>query len=328
MKSAQKKVLVTGAGGFIGSHLCETLVGQGYSVKALIRYNSRNYRGWLEDSPLAGEIEFVTGDIRNFDSVRSAMQGVTRVFHLAALIGIPYSYSSPDSYVDTNVKGTLNMLQAGRDAGLERFVHTSTSEVYGTARTVPINESHPLNPQSPYAASKVGADALALSFFHSFALPVAVVRPFNTYGPRQSARAIIPTIITQILDGKRAVSLGSLTPTRDFTFVQDTVDGFLQAGTSPAAVGEVINLGTGREISVKDLLLTIAGLMKVKVRINSEARRQRPKDSEVRRLCSDYGKARRLLRWEPKVSIEEGLEKTIAWFRDHKTLYDPGLYHV
>ena len=248
------KTLVTGAGGFIASHLVEELVHKGHEVRAFVRYNSRNLWGWLEDSPCRDSIEIISGDVRDYDLVKSAVEGCDTVFHLAALIGIPYSYVSPLAYVRTNVEGTYNILQASRECGVERVVHTSTSEIYGTAQYVPIDEAHPVNPQSPYAASKASADFLALSYHRSSGLPVTVVRPFNTYGPRQSARAIIPTVISQILDGKKSLSLGNLTPTRDLTFVSDTVSGFLAASASPQTVGETVNLGPGSEISIGDLV--------------------------------------------------------------------------
>lgn len=322
------KVLVSGASGFIGSHLCEALVKKGCDVRAFVRYNSVNSWGWLESSPILPEIEIVSGDVRNYDSVVKAVEGVDVIFHLAALIGIPYSYTSPDSYVDTNIKGTLNMLQAARTFGVKRFVHTSTSEVYGSAQFVPISEAHPINPQSPYAASKASADALALSFYHSFGVPVSVVRPFNTFGPRQSARAVIPAIITQLLTGKPEIKLGSLHPTRDLAFVSDTVNGFIRASVSKKSVGEVINLGTGRDISIGDLAKLIIKIMGVKASIVSDKSRKRPKRSEVECLRSDNGKAKKLLNWKPDFSLEEGLKKTISWLENNHKSYKADIYNV
>ena len=324
----KKKVLVTGAGGFIGSHLCEFLVKNGYKVRAFIRYNSLNSWGWLEKSPCCKQIEVVTGDIRNYDSVKHAMKGINRVFHLAALIGIPYSYYSPDSYIDTNIKGTMNILQASREFGVERIVHVSTSEVYGTAQFVPINENHPVNPQSPYAASKSAADFLALSFYRSFNLPVAVARPFNTYGPRQSARAVIPTIITQMLQGKKKIKLGALKPTRDLTYVEDIVKGFMLAGESDGAVGEVINFGNNSEISIGNLAKLIAVCLNCKVTVESDSKRARPIKSEVERLMADNIKAKKILNWSPEYNLERGLKKTIAWFKENQGAYKPDIYNI
>ena len=322
------KVLVTGASGFIGSHLCEALVKKGCDVRAFVRYNSVNSWGWLESSPILPEIEVVAGDVRNYDSVAKAVEGVEVIFHLAALIGIPYSYTSPDSYVDTNIKGTLNMLQAAKTVGVKRFIQTSTSEVYGSAQFVPISEAHPINPQSPYAASKASADALALSFYQSFGVPVSVVRPFNTFGPRQSARAVIPAIITQLLSGKPEIKLGSLHPTRDLTFVSDTVNGFIRAAVSKKSIGEVINLGTGRDISIGDLAKLIFKIMGVKAGIVSDKSRKRPKRSEVECLRSDNGKAKKLLNWKPDFSLEEGLKKTISWLENNHKSYKADIYNV
>ena len=322
------KVLVTGAGGFIGSHLSESLAKKGYQVKAFIRYNSRNSWGWLENSPQKDSIEIITGDIRNYDSVKNAVRQTEIVFHLAALIGIPYSYTSPDSYVDTNVKGTLNVLQAARELKVKKVVHTSTSEVYGTAQFVPITEEHPINPQSPYAASKAAADLLALSFYRSFGLPMIICRPFNAYGPRQSARAIVPTIITQILNGNKKIRLGSIHTTRDLTFVKDTVEGFIKAGESKKAAGEVINIGNNQEISIKDLVALISGLMRVRVSIQSDSIRKRPGTSEVERLMGDNKKAARILGWSPAYTLEEGLKDTIHWLKLNKDLYKADIYNV
>lgn len=325
-----KKVLVTGAGGFIGSHLVEKLVQKGRKVKAFVRYNSNNSWGWLETSKCKDNIEVVSGDIRDSDIVRYAMKDVDTVFHLAALIGIPYSYVSPEAYLETNIKGSLNVFQAARDFGVKKVVHTSTSEIYGTAEFVPIHEKHPVNPQSPYAASKSAADVLSLSFYRSFDLPVVVVRPFNTYGPRQSARAIIPTIITQILSGNKKIKLGKLTPTRDLTFVEDTTEGFILAEGSNTAVGEIINLGNNHEISVGDLAHLIAHMMGTKITIQVESKRTRPLKSEVDRLMADNSKAKKLLKWTPAHDLERGLNKTIEWFKegDHLKRYKSGIYNV
>lgn len=321
-----KKAFVSGADGFIGSHLTHALVTAGLQVRSFLCYNSFGSWGWLEDaksSPSQGLTVF-SGDIRDPHGIQKAIEGCDLVLHLAALIGIPYSYHSPDSYVDTNIKGTLNILQAARDLGVKRVIHTSTSEVYGTPQTVPIREDHPLQGQSPYSATKIGADQLALSFYHSFGLPVTILRPFNTYGPRQSARAVIPTIITQILKGKREIQLGSIHPTRDLVFVEDTVDGFLRALEAPNIAGEVIHLGTGHEISIGDLANLIAELMGVKIRVREDAQRVRPKGSEVERLVADASKAKKLLGWEPKYAGREGLKKgllkTIEWFRKPENL--------
>ena len=320
-----KRVLVTGAGGFIGSHLTERLVEVGANVRALVHYNALGTWGWLDQSPVCSDVEVVAGDICDRDSVRQAMQGVEIVFHLAALIAIPYSYHAPASYVRTNVEGTLNVLQVSRELDVARVVHTSTSEVYGTARYVPIDEAHPLQGQSPYSASKIGADKLAEAFRLSFDLPVVIVRPFNTFGPRQSARAIIPTIITQCLTGE-TVRLGNLYPTRDLSYVSDIMEGFLLAASVPAAVGQTINLGSGREIRVGDLAQLIARLVGQPIAIESDEQRVRPDKSEVERLLADNTLARTLLGWEPVVSLEAGLERTIEWMRQHLERYRPGVY--
>ena len=322
------KVLVTGAGGFIGSHLAEYLVSLGHSVRAFVRYNSSSSSGWLDTSPLAGEMEIIRGDIRDFDSVKSAVSDTEAVFHLAALIGIPYSYVSPLAYIRTNMEGSYNILQAARECDVRRVVHTSTSEIYGTAQRVPIDETHPVNPQSPYAASKSAADQLALSYYRSFALPVTVVRPFNTYGPRQSARAIIPTIASQLAFGQKVLRLGNLTPTRDLNFVEDTVRGFVQVGLCDAAVGEVCNLANGKEISVGDLVFAIASGMGVSPTIEQEGQRLRPEKSEVERLCGDASKAKRLCGWEPQVRLSEGLDRTIQWVREHRDYFKADTYRV
>ena len=322
-----KLVLVTGAGGFIGSHLAERLVELGAKTRALVHYRSDNSWGFLETSGLKGEMEVVLGDVRDGESMRQAIRGVDVVFHLAALIGIPYSYHAPLSYVRTNIEGTLNVLQAARHLGVERVVHTSTSEVYGTASYVPIDEAHLLKGQSPYSASKIGADKIAEAFHLSFNLPVITVRPFNTFGPRQSARAVIPAIILQCLKGD-SVWLGSLQPTRDLNFVSNTVDGFLKAAIAPEAVGKTINLGSGREISVGDLAQLIGRLMGKCVTVRSDPARVRPEPSEVHRLLADNTLARTLLQWEPRVSLEEGLQLTIEWMEGHLERYRSGVYVV
>jgi dTDP-glucose 4,6-dehydratase len=326
LPTSKDKILVTGAAGFIGSHLTEALVTRAGHVRAFVQYNSRGARGWLDTFPkhVLDSIEIIAGDIRDPHGARNAVKGCNTVFHLAALIAIPYSYHSPDTYVDTNIKGTLNLLQAARDDDIHRFIHTSTSEVYGTARFVPITEEHPLQGQSPYSASKIGADHIAISFERSFSTPVTIVRPFNTYGPRQSARAIIPTIITQIASGVRQIKLGNLTPTRDFNFVGDIVSGFIAAADNDAAVGEVVNLGTGFEISIGDTAKMIANLMGRDLAIASDAERWRPDRSEVDRLCADANKARQLLNWQPKISgvdgLRAGLRQTIEWFTHPENL--------
>lgn len=322
------RILVTGAGGFIGSHLTEELVRQGHTVRAFIHYNSRNNWGWLEESPYKIDLEVYTGDIRDYDIVKASLKGIEVVFHLAALIGIPYSYVSPIAYIKTNVEGTYNVCHAAMELGVSRVVHTSTSEVYGTARYVPIDENHPLQAQSPYAASKIGADQLALSFYRSFELPVTVIRPFNTYGPRQSARAVIPTIITQLLRGQEKIKLGNLTPTRDFNFIEDTVNGFITAGLSPHTVGEVINIGSGQEISIGELATLLGQLIGVEVMIQEDPIRYRPEASEVERLCCNNNKARKLTGWQPKFSLTEGLKITIDWFKKHLELYKTEQYNV
>jgi NAD dependent epimerase/dehydratase len=321
-----KRVLVTGAGGFIGSHLAEKLVEAGAEVRAMVHYNALGTWGWLDHSALRDEMRIVAGDIADRDSVRQAMESSEIVFHLAALIAIPYSYHAPVSYVRTNVEGTLNVLQTARDLGVERVVHTSTSEVYGTARTVPIGEDHPLQGQSPYSASKIGADKLAEAFHLSFAVPVVTVRPFNTFGPRQSARAVIPAIITQCLAGKKNIRLGNLTPTRDLNYVANTVDGFIAAASAPEAPGQTFNLGSGREISIGDLARLIASLIGVEIVIETDEQRVRPSGSEVERLLADASKAREMLGWTPQVSLEEGLQQTIDWLRDHMERYRPDVY--
>jgi NAD dependent epimerase/dehydratase len=321
-----KRILVTGADGFIGSHLVESLVRAGLPVRAFVFYNSFNSWGWLDHCApdVAGQFEVFAGDIRDPHGVRTAMQGCEAVLHLAALIAIPYSYHSPDTYVDTNIKGTLNVVQAARDLSISRVVHTSTSEVYGTARVVPITEEHPLQGQSPYSASKIGADQIAMSFHASFETPVVVVRPFNTYGPRQSARAVIPSVITQIASGRQQIQLGAVFPTRDFSFVTDTVAGFIAALRAEHVVGEVINLGTGFEISIGDTVRTIAEVMGATVDVALDGQRLRPEKSEVERLCASSEKAKRLLKWAPQFAgldgFKRGLAKTVDWFRDPANL--------
>lgn len=335
MDLAGKKILVTGADGFIGSHLVEHLVALGHDVRAFTYYNSFNSWGWLDESPaeVRDAIEVFAGDIRDPYGVKAAMTGCDVVLHLAALIAIPYSYHSPDTYIDTNVKGTLNIVQAARELGVERVVHTSTSEVYGTARFVPITEEHPLQGQSPYSASKIGADQIAMSFHASFETPVATIRPFNTYGPRQSARAVIPTIITQIAAGARSIKLGATHPTRDFNFVRDTVRGFVAVAENDAAVGQVTNIGSDYEVTIGDTALLIAEVMGVEIAIESDDQRMRPSGSEVERLWGDASRAR-ALGWEPEYAgvegLKRGLAETAAWFTqpDNLRRYKAGTYNI
>jgi NAD dependent epimerase/dehydratase len=315
-----KRVLVTGAGGFIGSHLTERLVELGAQVRAFVHYNALGSRGWLDESPFKRDIECFAGDVCDRDSVGHAMRDREIVFHLAALIGIPYSYHAPSSYVRTNIEGTLNVLQAAFAQGVEMFLHTSTSEVYGTAQYVPIDEGHPLQGQSPYSASKIGADKMAEAFHKTFNMPLITVRPFNAFGPRQSARAIVPTILTQLLAGE-SVHLGNLAPTRDLNFVSNTVDGFVLAASTPGAIGLTVNLGSGREISVGDLARLMAGLLGKAIQVEMDESRLRPKKSEVERLVANSQLARTLLGWEPRVDLESGLRKTIAWFQGHQERY-------
>ena len=310
----EKTALVTGADGFIGSHLTEALLARGYKVRALAQYNSFNNWGWLEDVAPCDRLEIVCGDVRDPDFCRHICRGVDTVFHLAALIAIPYSYVAPDSYVDTNIKGTLNMCQAARDCGVSRIVVTSTSEVYGTAQYVPIDEKHPRQPQSPYSATKIGADAIAESFYRAFDLPVVIARPFNTYGPRQSARAIIPTIITQIASGKGQLKLGDLSPTRDFNYVADTAAGFIALAETPGIEGRNINIATGTEVSMADTLATIARVMGVEVDAVVDPERLRPAKSEVNRLCGDNTIITSLTDWRPRHTLEDGLRATVEWF--------------
>ena len=336
MNLQNKKILVTGADGFIGSHLTEALIRQGYDVRAFVYYNSFNSWGWLDSSAqdIRDSLDIFSGDIRDPHGVRKAMDGCDIVLHLAALIAIPYSYHSPDTYVDTNIKGTLNIVQAARELEVEKVVHTSTSEVYGTARLVPITEDHPLQGQSPYSATKIGADQVAMSFYNAFNTPVAIIRPFNTYGPRQSARAIIPTVITQIANGKRSIKLGSLHPTRDFSYVKDTVRGFIAVAESVRSIGQVINIGSNYEISIGEAAQLIAEVMGAEIEIETEDIRIRPEKSEVERLWADNSKAKELLGWEPayggREGFKRGLEDTAAWFTDPENLkrYKADIYNI
>ncbi len=324
------KALITGADGFIGSHLAEMLMRKGYSVSALSQYNSFNNWGWLEDVECRDELEILSGDIRDSHYCRHITQGVDVIFHLAALIAIPYSYVAPESYVDTNVKGTLNICQAALDNKVKRLIHTSTSEVYGTAQYVPIDEKHPLQAQSPYSATKIAADAMATSYFNAFDLPVTIARPFNTYGPRQSARAVIPTIITQIATGKKQIKLGDVSPTRDFNYVEDTCRGFLQLANCDAAIGETVNIGSNYEISVGDTLNLIKELMGSDVEFVVDEQRVRPEKSEVFRLWCDNTRIEQLTGFKPQVSIRDGLQRTIDWITQPGNLanYKAGIYNV
>lgn len=335
MELQNKKILVTGADGFIGSHLTEELVRRGLDVRAFVYYNSFNSWGWLDHSPddIKKALDVFTGDIRDPYGVKTAMKGCDVVFHLASLIAIPYSYHSPDTYIDTNIKGTLHVLQAARELEIEKVVHTSTSEVYGTAMFVPITEDHPLQGQSPYSASKIGADQVAISFYKSFNTPVSIIRPFNTYGPRQSARAVIPTIITQIANGKTNIKLGALLPTRDFNYIKDTVQGFIAVAQSDRSLGEVINIGSNYEISIGETANLIAEVMGKKIEIETENVRLRPKKSEVERLWADNSKAKRLLEWKPaygnRNGFKKGLGETIEWFTNTENLkhYKADIYN-
>ena len=322
------RVLVTGADGFIGSHLTEELVKSGEKVTAFCLYNSFGTLGWIDTLPkeIRSEIEIFTGDVRDPNGVRTAMRGQQRVFHLAALIAIPFSYHSPDSYVDTNIKGTLNVLNAARELGTERVMVTSTSEVYGTAQYVPIDEKHPFQGQSPYSATKIGADRLAESFYRSFDLPVTIVRPFNTYGPRQSGRAVIPTIISQLLAGQQEIHLGKLSPTRDFNFVKDTANGFMAIANCPAAIGQELNIATGEEHSIGDLANELIAQINPNAKIVCEEERLRPEKSEVNRLLGDSTKMRALTGWKPEYTFEQGLAETVAWIRDNLNTYKVGQY--
>lgn len=336
MNLLTKKILVTGAEGFIGSHLTEYLVRMGCNVRAFVLYNSFNSLGWLEHSPasIKNNLEVFTGDVRDPYGVKKAMTGCDIVFHLAALIAIPYSYHSPDTYVETNIKGTLNILQAARELEVEKVLHTSTSEVYGTAQFVPITEEHPLSGQSPYSASKIGADQMAMAFYNSFQTPVAIVRPFNTYGPRQSARAVIPTIITQIANGVKNIKLGALTPTRDFNYVLDTVKGFLAMAQADKSIGQIVNIGSNYEVSIGATARMIADIMQADIEITTDEQRLRPEKSEVERLWADNNKAKQLIGWEPAYAGEEGLrrglQETINWFIDSNNLkqYKADVYNI
>ena len=334
MNLTEQKILVTGADGFIGSHLTETLLNMGCRVRALSLYNSFNDWGWLDVIPKNDNLEIVCGDVRDPHFCREITKAVNIIFHLAALIAIPYSYHSPDTYIDTNIKGTLNVVQAARDLNVCKVVHTSTSEVYGTARFVPITEDHPLQGQSPYSASKIGADQIAMSFYTSFNTPVTIVRPFNTYGPRQSARAVIPTVITQVSNGLRRIKLGSLHPTRDFNYVKDIVKGFISVAESDKSVGEVINIGSNFEISIGETVKLIAEVMGTVIEIESDEVRLRPERSEVERLWADNSKAKRLTGWEPiyagKDGLMRGLTETVEWFSNPENLkiYKADLYNI
>ena len=322
------KALITGAGGFIGSHLTELLVQQGFKVKAFVRYNSKNNWGWLETSAIKNEIQVVTGDIRDFDSVLSALKDCDAVFHLAALIGIPYSYISPKAYIETNVTGTYNVLQASKEYGIKQVLITSTSETYGTAQYIPIDENHPMVGQLPYSASKIAADQLAISYHRSFNLPVKIVRPFNTFGPRQSARAIIPTVISQLLAGKNKLSIGNLAPTRDLTYVKDTCKGFLEIYKSPELFGEVTNVGVGKEISIGDLVKKIISLTNVKAEIQKDIQRVRPDNSEVEQLLCNNNKLMQNTDWQQQYDLDAGLLETINWLKNNMDKYKPDIYNV
>lgn len=324
------KVLVTGADGFIGSHLIDALFEEGYEIRSFVYYNSFNSWGWLDtlQKEKLKEIDVIAGDIRDPNGVREAMEGIDIVFHLAALIAIPFSYHSPDSYVDTNIKGTLNVLQAGRDMGTKRILVTSTSEVYGTAQYVPIDETHPYQGQSPYSATKIGADRLAESFYRSFDMPITIVRPFNTYGPRQSNRAVIPTIITQLLAGKEEIKLGSLTPTRDFNYVKDTANGFIELSKSVSTIGEEVNIATQQEISIGELAEELIRQINPKAKIVCEEQRLRPKKSEVNRLLGSNEKIKRLTDWRPQYTLEQGLAETIEFFRHNLDKYKIDVYNL
>jgi NAD dependent epimerase/dehydratase len=324
------KVLVTGADGFIGSHLTESLLAEGYDVRALSQYNSFNYWGWLEDIQQTANLEIVCGDVRDPAYCREICKGIDVIFHLAALIAIPYSYIAPKSFIDTNIKGTLNICQAAKDCNIKRILVTSTSEVYGTAQYVPIDEKHPLQPQSPYSASKIGADAIAMSFYYAYQLPVTIVRPFNTYGPRQSARAVIPTIITQIASGNKEIKIGDTTPTRDFNYVKDICNGFILLAKCDKAIGETVNIGSNDEISIKELFALIKDIMHSDANLIVDEQRLRPEHSEVFRLRCDNTKIKELTGYEPQYTLREGLEKTVEWFSDPRNLakYKPGIYNI
>jgi len=324
------KFLVTGADGFIGSHLTESLLGEGYNVRALAQYNSFNYWGWLEDIEQNQNLEIVCGDVRDPNFCREISKDIDIIFHLAALIAIPYSYIAPESYIQTNIKGTLNICQAAKDNGVKRILVTSTSEVYGTAKYVPIDEKHPLQPQSPYSASKIGADAIAMSFYNAFKLPLTIVRPFNTYGPRQSARAVIPTIITQISSGMKEIKLGDTSPTRDFNYVKDICNGFILLSQCDKAIGETVNIGSNYEISIKELFALIKDIMHSDAKLVTDEQRLRPENSEVFRLRCDNTKIKELTGYKPQSPLREGLEKTVEWFSDPQNLakYKPRIYNL
>lgn len=325
-----KKVLVTGAEGFIGSHLTERLVELGAKVTALVQYNSFNNWGWIDtfDNEVKDSINVVTGDIREYDNIKRIIKGQDVVFHLAALIAIPYSYLSPMAYIRTNVEGTTNILEACKEYGVEKIIHTSTSETYGTAQYVPIDENHPLQGQSPYSASKIAADKMAESYYRSFNVPVAIIRPFNTYGPRQSARAVIPTIITQILSGNKEIRLGSLTPTRDFNYVKDIAEAFIKVAESDMTIGEVVNAGSNYEISIGNLVNRIIHIIGRKIEIVCDKERIRPEKSEVNRLWADNTKIRKLTGWKPKYTLDEGIKETVEWLKDNMKYYKPDIYNV
>jgi NAD dependent epimerase/dehydratase len=322
------KVLVTGAGGFIGSHLCELLVSRGREVRALVRYNGRGAQGWLDTSPVRDRIEVIAGDVRDYDSVARALTGCDEVFHLAALIAIPYSYESPLAYVRTNVEGTYNVMEAARRQGVRRVLTASTSEVYGTAQYTPIDELHPLQPQSPYSATKIGADQLALSYHMSFGLPVVVARPFNTYGPRQSARAIIPSLATQLLSKRPQIDVGSLDPVRDLTYVEDTVAGMLAIAETDAFLGRVVNIGTGEAVSIREIYEKLASVIGYRAELRQDPARIRPQASEVMRLISNNSVLRSATTWKNETNIDAGFQKTVEWLRSHLDLYRPDRYAV
>ncbi len=329
MELKNTHVLVTGADGFIGSHLTQSLLARGCRVKALSCYNSFNYWGWLEEFKDEKNLEILTGDIRDPHYCKEITRNIDIVFHLAALIAIPFSYTAPDSYIDTNIKGTLNICQAAKENGCAKVIHTSTSEVYGTARYVPIDEKHPIQPQSPYSASKIGADALAMSFYNSFELPLTIARPFNTYGPRQSARAVIPTIIAQALTTKdQSIKLGSLSPVRDFNYVQDTVNGFIKIAEADNVNGEIYNLGSGKGVTIGEIAKIIINKIDPAIKIISDEQRIRPEKSEVMELLCDSSKAREQLGWAPEFSIEAGLEKSISFIKSHLGFYKPNIYNI
>jgi len=330
MNFKNKRILVTGSEGFIGSHLVERLLKEGAKVRAFVLYNSFNSWGWIDTFPegTIKEIDVIIGDIRDYHSIYGAMDGVDIVFNLAALIGIPFSYQSQDVYVDTNIKGTLNMLQAARHLKTEKIIHISTSEVYGTAQYTPIDEKHPINPQSPYAATKASADYMALSFYSSFNLPITILRPFNTFGPRQSARAVIPTIITQILSGKSSIKLGNVGTTRDFSYVSNIADAFLRVAQAPGTEGQIYNAGSGQEVSIEELVNIISGILRKKIKIVQDDKRFRPSKSEVMQLICDSTKLNHICKWKPRISLEEGLGSTCRWLKNNLDKYKPNIYNI